>query len=639
MCGIAGMVRFDDEPIALDRLAAMLEAVRHRGPDGAATLVRGHCGLAHARLSIVDHAGGSQPMQAPATDQAGPLAVVFNGMIYNHRTLRKTLEQQGHRFTSDHSDTEVLLHGYRQWGCDLLAKLDGFFAFALWDEPRQSLLLARDRTGKKPLYFHRDETQITFASVPAAVMAGLAEAKVPQVDGQALRTYLRFGDTLDQSLVRGLNQLPAAHWLSIDARRRVRSERYWQRPTQVNQPVGDDPTSTLANLLTASVQRRLEADVPLGCFLSGGVDSSVVAAIAHQQLTAQQGEPLQTFSVKMDELDYDESAFAQCAADHLGTRHTVLQADAKADVIGDLARLIHLTGQPTADSSLLPTFWLSRAASAQVKVALSGDGGDEIFGGYDRYRALRLLNSHRWWLRRVPAGWVRPHAQSPDALRTRLHRLRQAAAHRAPAAQYLSMIQLFDDAQIRALGLTIDPQPQGLHDWPDDDDVISAAMRWDQSHYLPHDLLRKVDRASMSAALEVRCPLLDTALIEWAGTLPRRTLLPGRRSKGLLRQLAGRLLPAAIAKRAKRGFALPIGRWFCQSLRQPLREHLLDADLSGLGLHRAAIEHLLNQHLTGQADHTHRLFALLSLSLWQQWREGPVKNPGSVPFLRSKTGV
>ena len=622
MCGIAGMVRFDDRPVDPGRPGAMLEHMRHRGPDSDAIETCGRCTLVHSRLSVIDLPSGDQPMHAVAADGRGPLSVVYNGMIYNHRALRRTLEKAGHCFRSDHSDTEVLLHGFRQWGTDLPTRLQGFFAFAIWDAADRQLYLCRDRVGKKPLYIRRDSTEVTFASLIGTLVAGAGDAVQLRLDPRALICFLRLGYTFEASLLADIEELRPGHWMTVDSAGRTETKPYWRPPTcdhVVPRDQAVDGEHQIRAVLEQAVRDRLEADVPLGCFLSGGIDSSIVAALAQKELMAQGGDRLRTFSVAMPEHDFDESPYAHQVAQHIGSRHQELEAGSNQDVIGDFDRLIGIIGEPTADSSLLPTYWLSRATRSQVKVVLSGDGGDELFAGYDRYRAMRLLQRHRWWLRRIPPKMVLPNATRPYSPRTRLHRLVAAAQPDGPADQYRHLVNIFTDDQIRALGVTLGPSDRpGLADWPAFVDSSGAARRWDLQHYLPHDLMRKVDRASMAVGLEVRCPLLDTSVLELACRLPMPVLMSRGRPKGLLRQLAAQLLPATIAARPKRGFAIPIGRWFCQQLRDPLADHLRNGGLDGLGLHPPAIESLFVQHTKGQIDHTHRLFALLGLSLW--WR-------------------
>jgi asparagine synthase (glutamine-hydrolysing) len=605
MCGIAGIVRFDNKPIERSRAQRMLGHIHMRGPDGEGVTEHGRCTLIHARLSIIDIAGGRQPMTR------GDLTVTFNGEIYNHHDLRSELESLGHTFQTDHSDTEVLLHGYRQWGSDLPAKLEGMFAFAIWNGETRSLFLARDRMGKKPLYLRRRDREITFASLAATLIQ-----KPIEIDPDAMRMFLRLGYTDGQSLIKDITELPPGHWMMVDSTGRARQHGYWRAPT----PKADATAGAVLDAIMQAVAMRLEADVELGCFLSGGIDSSVVAAIAQQQLQ-KRGQQLKTFSVTMPALDYDESAHALAVARHIGSNHTQLAAQPSADMIDDLSKIIAITGEPTADSSILPTHWLSTATRQHVKVALSGDGGDELFAGYDRYRAMRILQTHRWWLRGIPQMLLQN--ANPRSKRTQLSRLVDAAHQREPAEQYQSMVHLFTDRQINAMGMTASNKTYApVPDWPVLSDPLQAARHWDMAYYLPMDLLRKVDRASMAVALEVRCPLLDTRVVELAAALTTDRLVPGNRPKHVLRQIAAALVPSSIVNRPKRGFAIPIGQWFNQSLKAPLADHLFGGRLDAMGFERAAVQRFYDEHTQGRADHTHRLFALLELALWGDWLKG-----------------
>ena len=612
MCGIAGILRFDDAPVEQSTLERMQEAIACRGPDGRGTDIALPSAMVHTRLSVVDLMGGHQPMHVPAVDRHGELTLVFNGEIYNHRSLRKRLIRRGHQFVSDHCDTEVLLHGYREWGLEIAKHLHGMFAFAVWDARHRTVYLCRDRAGKKPLYYHMGNRQLTYGSMIPAVLAGL-ESK-PDVDINALSEYLTFGYTFDASLFTGVREVPAGHWMLFEADGgELRGERYWQPP-----PLSRTSTKLGANqaadeLIREAVAKRLEADVPLGAFLSGGIDSSLIAAIAQQQL---KGQRLKTFNVAMPDQAYDESPFARAVAEHIGSEHHTLEA--KPDVENDLKHLIDICGEPTSDSSILPTYWLSRATREHVTVALSGDGGDELFGGYDRYRALRLLRRHGWWLRAVPTG-VFP-AGNQKSIWHRLGRLANAARYPEQQRQYLDMVRLFSPQQIGWLGVPSNTVIDEPPNWEHEVDPAEAARRWDMFHYLPFDLLRKVDRASMAVALEVRCPLLDTQVYDLAGHLPLHVLMPFGQPKGLLRRVAGRYLPASIVRRPKMGFAVPIGNWFRTNLRDMLRGYLLKVDhLETIGFRLGRIERLIEQHESGRFDHTHRLFALLSLSIWMDW--------------------
>ncbi|MEL7087541.1 MAG: asparagine synthase (glutamine-hydrolyzing), partial [Planctomycetota bacterium] len=547
------------------------------------------------------------------------------GEIYNHVSLRQKLEKRGHVFRSDHSDTEVLLYGYRQWGENLPKHLHGMFAFAIWDQENRRLFMARDRAGKKPLFvrYGSDFGELVFGSLVGTIVAGLPATQRPGVNRAALLRYLQLGYTFGQSMVDGVNELPAAHFMRIEADGQMEVRRYWRPPPISRHSTALGAADALDEVLTEAVDKRLEADVSLGCFLSGGIDSSIIAAMAQRKL-AQDGERLKTFSVAMPDAQYDETLYARHVADHIGAEHTVLRCEI-GDAMADLERMMAVAGEPTADSSLLPTHWLCKTARPFCKAALSGDGGDELFGGYYRYRGMRLLAIHQNWLRALPRGFFRGHPKSRRALFGRL--IAAAKAGQTPDRQYQSMIHLFTDTQIDELAPGLSevspggPLAMALPDWPVWEDLAHAAMRWDFEHYLPFELLRKVDRAAMSVSLEVRCPMLDTQVCDLAGHLPTAVLMPKGRSKALLRQVAGRYLPEPIVKRRKRGFAIPVGDWLCGRLRDDLHDRLFDGRLESLGLSPAPIRRWFDEHQAQTADHTHRLFGLLQLSLWAAWRE------------------
>ncbi len=631
MCGIAGILSFDDRPIDTGRVERMLRHMRNRGPDGEGIVHLPRCSLAHTRLSIIDHKHGAQPMTAPAVgsaDDAGALTVVFNGEIYNHRDLRRRLERFGHTFKTDHCDTEVLLHGYRQWGEQLPKHLNGMFAFAIHDHAARSTFLCRDRLGQKPLYLrwgweHGRPAELMFASLVGTLVTGWPDKASPGIDAGAMQAFLRVGYAQRGSMITGVEELPAGHWLTVDDAGRPHCEPYWRSPPVSRTGTSRGVREAVRELLEDAVATRLEADVELGAFLSGGIDSSLLAALAQERLREQGASPLRTFSVRMGDSDYDESPFATQVARHIGSRHTELKAEPSDDVVNDLRLLLAESGEPTADSSILPTYWLSQVTREHVKVALSGDGGDELFAGYDRYRAMRVLGRHGWWLSKAPADWL--DDANPRSLTARARRLLAASGQRRAADQYLSMIHLFTDAQIEAMGVDLpaaDVRDAMLppHDgWTNDLEPAQAAARWDLNHYLPFDLLRKVDRASMAVGLEVRCPMLDHQVVDLAAHLPLSVLMPRGRPKAVLRDLAADLLPAAIARRPKRGFAIPIGRWFRGPLQGALRDCVIGGRMRDLGFDRFAVEQMIEDHTSGGADHTHRLFALLMLALWVEW--------------------
>ncbi len=601
----------------------MLGHMRHRGPDGEGISEHPRCTLAHARLAIIDALGGEQPMHAPpdpSHESSGPLHLVFNGEVYNHRSLRVKLEKRGYRFRSNHSDTEALLLGYRAFGKQLPKHLRGMFAFAIWDEDARELYMARDRTGKKPLYLCRGRNELGFASLPATLAHAMLGAAEP--DPGALLSFLRFGYPFGRSMIKGIDEVEPGHWMTVDAAGHVQTERYWRPPPISRTSTSIGAVDSVEEVLSEAVGVRLEADVPLGCFLSGGIDSSLIAALAQKRLNQQDADALKTYSVVMEDADFDESPHARTIAQHIGSDHTELKAD-PSDLFGDLEHLMQVAGEPTADSGILPSYWISRAARPHIKVALTGDGGDELFGGYDRYRAMAMIARHRGWMRFVPrALFSSTNFRSSPARFRRL--LDAAAVGPDPQQQYASMVHLFTDQQIGMLAPDLTPMldNEAIADWPDEPDVAHAAMRWDLGHYLPYELLRKADRSSMAVALELRCPMLDTQVVDLAGHLPTSVLMPGGQQKGLLRRLATRHVPGSIVDLPKRGFGVPIGRWFREQHAQSLQDRLAGCDWGSLGLDSTLIETCLDQHLRSQADHTHRLFALLQLSLWANWLKG-----------------
>ncbi len=614
MCGIGGIMRRDGQAIPDEWLDGIDARIEHRGPDGRgrfrdSVTFEGPGGpetieiaLLHRRLSIIDHEGGEQPMisRRGRDRDEGLVAVVFNGCIYNHRELRAELEAEGHTFATDHSDTEVLIHGYRQWRDQLAEHLEGMYAFALWDRTQRTLMLARDWFGEKPLYLRwgigDDPRGVAFAS-DARALADLDPVHPPATRLSWVSNYLQLGynhggrtvydraevqqvppsiaDKLDELMPRGTKETPSV----------VEFER----------------------LLDRAVERRLEADVPLGCFLSGGVDSSLIAHFAMHHKP-----DLQTFCVKMPDPRYDESAEAEQVAAHLGTDHTTLEP--AVDPARDLIRLVELFGQPFGDSSILPTYWVSEAARRHVKVAISGDGGDELFLGYERYMAARALNRHRRVLRWIPKMWQR--GSHPKSLRHKLGRLGDMARD-VPALGIAAMESIFTQTQIMELlgRLPADPAEQvpGF-------DPMQALRRFDLANYLPDDLLCKVDTASMSVALEVRAPFLDRDLVRAALSSPTWHLAPRGKRKELLKQVALRHLPADLVDRPKMGFAIPIGEWFRDDeggMKSLLLRQLQGDDPFGpIPLKRPVVDRFIEEHMNETFDHSQRLFALLTLSLW-----------------------
>ncbi|MCP3902388.1 MAG: asparagine synthase (glutamine-hydrolyzing) [Planctomycetes bacterium] len=620
MCGIGGVLRTDGKRIPATWIKAIDARIAYRGPDGEGTfrdLVKdddGNCVaaivLVHRRLSIIDHAGGAQPMVSKRgrSEEEGLVAVISNGCIYNHRALRSELEAAGHEFVSDHSDTEVLIHGYREWGPQLTDHLEGMYALAIWDRARCSLVLARDWFGEKPLYVRHgigaNERILAFSS-DARSLAHLTKARLPETDDGFVREwgdrYLQLGYNHGGATVYGsaegdaIVSVPPAVSDTIDI----------LLPEHADRPLDVDAVETL---LDSAVAGCLEADVELGCFLSGGVDSSLVALMAKRHR-----DDLRTFTVRMSDRRYDESGYASAVAKAIGTRHTTLNVAPKP--VEDLQFLVRTLGQPFGDSSILPMYWISRAAREHVKVALSGDGGDELFLGYERYLAARHLARFHWLMQLLPPSLLTE--THPRSLRHKLGRLGDMARDYSDRG-IIATESLFTGAQIAELTGRAPRSPARV---PAGTDALRTLRRADLLEYLPNDLLVKVDTASMATGLEVRTPLLNRDLVRAALAASTKHLLPRGRRKGLLRAVARRHLPGALVDRAKMGFSIPIGEWFRNdygSMRTMLLDQLLRSrdPFGPVPLKRRAVKRMVDEHLARERDHGQRLFALLTLSMW-----------------------
>jgi asparagine synthase (glutamine-hydrolysing) len=609
MCGIAGFLLNASATVdtADGLLHSILADLAHRGPDDQGVWTDRGSGvvLGHRRLSIIDvTALGHQPM----VSVGGASAVVFNGEIYNYRELKHELEGAGVEFQSA-SDTEVLLNGYRRWGTGVLERLIGMFAFAIWDRTTQTLFLARDRAGEKPLYYANAPLGFAFASEIAPLTA------VPEldlrIDQDALSLYLQYQYVPSpHSIYRGIRKLPAGHAMTV-TRAATTVWRYWDPVPIAAGPrldISDEEASgELERLLRMAVKGQMISDVPLGAFLSGGIDSTAVVSVMREFSPT----PIRTFTIGFDVKAYDESQQASLVARRLGTLHTV-EYFTERDALALIPEVPGMYGEPFGDSSALPTHLVSRVARKQVTVCLSGDGGDESFGGYTRYDELERI------LMLAQAPWpVAAFAQSVCSRFPGRIGLGGRLLGLPPKDVFRSRVGVFRAADVASMTGTVpmltdyDRAWEGTRQQP----TRRRAMLADLLTYLPEAILVKVDRAAMSVSLETRAPLLDHRLIEFALKLPVRHV----RRKRLLKQLVYKRVPRELVDRPKQGFGVPLGKWFRGELRQTLHDALIPSRMQAIGIQDyAVVRRTLASHMSGASDEYPRLWTLLVLSLWHE---------------------
>ncbi len=618
MCGIAGIFNFINQmPISEHQLSAINNRQSHRGPDDEGYYMDNHIGLAHKRLSIIDLDNGHQPMLNEAKD----VILVFNGEIYNYQDLYRQLSALGHQFKTL-SDTEVILHAYAQWGVDCLTHFQGMFAFALWDARQKQLFLARDRVGKKPLHYALSQQgQLIFGSELKVLLAHPDINK--KLREQHLEDYLMFGYSPDPyTAFEHIYTLEAGHYLLIHPQSKLKPVPYWDLTYDTNHHHGDSKSlqQELIHQLKQSVEPRLVADVPLGAFLSGGVDSSAMVALCDEFLDS----PLHTCSIGFDESDHDESHYANQIAQRYRTMHH--QGIVGTKHLKNLSKLQDIYDQPFADVSSLPTYEVCKLASQYVKVAISGDGGDEVFAGYRRHQLLLAENQIKAWLpsplRRTlfgRLGALYPKldwAPQPLRAKTTLQSLAlspiEGYAHAMSKISHNQRGTLYSDAYKQQLQgyCGIEQLKRYQSNLPDD--PLKQIQYLDFKTWLPGDILTKVDRASMANSLEVRSPLLDHKFIEWAFQLPSKHNISANQGKALFKKSLHSRVDKNILYRPKMGFVMPIGYWFRHELYQPLQQTLLsEAMLDSGQFQPKTLTKLINQHKSGQSDH--------SAALWSLW--------------------
>jgi asparagine synthase (glutamine-hydrolysing) len=620
MCGIAGFV-LREQKAQLPLIRAMCDEIRHRGPDDEGFHVDGGCAIGMRRLSIIDLSTGHQPI----SNEDGTVWIVFNGEIYGYQDLRADLIARGHRFRTA-SDTETLIHLYEEEGPEGLRRLRGMFAYAIWDSRQQRLFLARDRFGKKPLYYAVLPEGLYFGSE----ISCLRQAGVPlETDRDALRLYFEFNYIPDpMTAYRAIRRLPAGSWMTWQ-RGEVKQGTYWQPPAPVAEPAPGfthaDAVKQVREKFDEAVRVRMIADVPLGAFLSGGLDSSSVVA----SMAMQSSEPVKTFTIGFEESAFSELPHAALVAKKYRTEHHEIVV--KPDSVGIIQKFVKHFGEPFADSSAIPTFVVSEFAARYVKVALSGDGGDELFGGYTSLRQAQDLSKFD---------------RMPQLLRRAIALVSARLPYAAYGKNYLHMISrpngmeryfAFNYAPYHMRSRLLRPEwmMPGEAGYiarmlpgcflPDEAGTLSQVMYFETAANLIGQMLVKVDRMSMANSLEVRCPLLDHDLAELAASIPHSWKIQGGRGKRILLDALGDRLPPELFQLPKSGFAIPLADWFRGSLRDFLRDHVTDPRFLGRDIVAPGFLHqMLEEHDSGRRDNNHWLWSILVLALWFQEIEQPV---------------
>jgi asparagine synthase (glutamine-hydrolysing) len=631
MCGLAGIIHFDpDWQVNLERLRSMRDVLSHRGPDGRGLFIDGQVGLAHRRLAIVDvSAAGEQPM----TNEDGSVWIAFNGEIYNHASLRPGLEAKGHRYRS-RCDTETIVHLYEEEGIRLVEQLHGMFAFAIWDKKQRRLLLARDRLGIKPLYYACTGNELVFASeIKSILTSGCVRPKFNEaVLPEFLSTRFVSGD---ETFFQGIHKLLPGHLLTWSADAGVRTKRYWQLPAPA--PDGGElsmeaQARDLRARLEASVESHLMSDVPLGVFLSGGLDSSALAAITcglrARATSCAQSQPLQTFSVGFAEQEANELPYARTVAEAIRSEHRDVTVS-PAEFFAALPHLVWHEDEPIAFPSSVPLYFVSRLARHHVKVVLTGEGADELFLGYNRYRVTM------WNERLGRAYW----AATPQRLREQVRRMVHALPSRLGRVGERTFLAL--DPGIRSLFLenfavhteqhqrqlltrpemldSRDPYAVQLHCFESaEGNILDRMSRTDLQTYL-HELLMKQDQMSMAASIESRVPFLDDRLVEHVASLPSALKVRMWQTKAIFREAVRDIIPAEILTRRKMGFPVPLNQWLRRDFWPVIQEFVVGSRAMDRGLFdRAALVSMAEDHQAGRARHGDRLWLLMNLEIWQR---------------------
>jgi asparagine synthase (glutamine-hydrolysing) len=608
MCGIAGGV--GNSAPSKHQLVRVLDSINHRGPDERGMYVDSGIALGICRLAIIDVGTGQQPV----SNEVGSIELVFNGEIYNFIALRDLLISKGHKFRSK-GDSEVLVHLYEEFGIDFVQKISGMFAIAIWDSRDKSLILIRDRMGKKPLWYSiMADSSLFFASeVKALIRAGIASTLRPA----AISEVLSFGYVNSpDSAYNEIKQLPPA-FIGVWRDGSWTTSQYWSLDFSKDRKIGyEEARDQTETLIKAAVERRLISERPLGSFLSGGYDSTVVTAY----MVALNPGKVKTFSIGFDDPRYDESKFARAIAKYLGTDH--IEERLSPDPALLLEELATTLDQPFADSSIIPTFMLSRFARKEVVVALGGDGGDEVFGGYDRYLATPVMQRFNLAMNAISPLLNRASAQKNVSNRKLKRVLSQIQAYPSLAARYRGVMSLSTDNELKRLLAPDFRSSNEAHSFESDflraggKDDLSRMLRSDLERYLPGDLLVKADMATMANSLELRAPLLDHEVVEWATSLPTEFKIKGRQTKFILKDIARSLVPKELVDRPKMGFAIPRADWLRTGLREMTYDLLMDNTAKNRGwFNPPEVGKIVGDHMSG-IDRDSQLWPMVMLELW-----------------------
>ncbi len=621
MCGICGILNFGvAEPVSRETLRSMCDVMSHRGPDDEGFFVERNVALGMRRLSIIDLSTGHQPI----SNENGTVWIVFNGEIYNHLILRKELESKGHKFSTN-TDTEVIVHAYEEDGEDCVNKLRGMFAFAIWDKSKKKLFLARDRIGIKPLYYYVDDKRLVFGSELKVI---LEYPGIPKdLDFEALDNFLTFEYIpAPLTIFKKIRKLPQAHILSVE-NNKISINEYWKLHFKEVKRTEEETCDELYEVLKEAVKMRLISDVPLGAFLSGGIDSSTVVGLMSEVMD----RPVKTFSIGFDDPSYNELNYARTIAKHFGTDHTELVV--KPDIVGWVDRLIKYLDEPFGDFSIFPTFLVSELAKKQVTVTLSGDGGDELFAGYEYYMADKIESYYR----KIPGIFREklipsvvesiPPSSQKKGLVNKIKRFVEGTHHPARLRHFRWAKFLSEEEKSLLYSEDVKRELEGVDTYSvftkylnesNGADHLGKELFADIKTYLCDDILVKVDRMTMANSLEGRVPFLDHKFVEFVATIPSGMKLNGFESKYILKKSMSRILPKEILHRDKQGFSIPIKNWLKDELKPLMGEVLSARKIKREGFFNPDyIDRLKAEHLKGVENHSHRLWALMVFGIWQ----------------------